>query len=1044
MDEQRIQAYVNLIEQLLICRQEQEETILQVNEELIDKAMLDEMESYAAYLERNEDHEPAEWLRELSKQLMVDLIQKTLDERQFLRETLILIYKNREHPQLVYSVWEGQSEEFNSTLLKALPLVADQLLNKDQPQRIVMAALFVNFSALIQQFSRGTRWINLELGIVACEQALRVYTMEIFPEQWASTMNNLALAYSVRIKGKKSENIEQSIDVYKQILEASKKQNTSLKWAEIMGNLALAYIERIRGSRSENIEQSINIYQEILTVIVKDEKPVEWASAMNNMALAYSEYIRGDRAENIEQSIRIYQEVLTVIKQNERPFQWASTMNNLANSYRDRIRGNLVRNIEKSICIYQKVLTVRTQDEMPGEWAATMMDLANSYFHRLKGNPEDNIEQAIAVHQKFLGVIIEKDNPRMWANSMNNLASAYSKRMQGSKTQNIEDAINAYQKSLSVITQTEFPINWAITMSNLAAAYKNRIEGDKVENVEAMIKSYQASLSVFDPEFLPVYCRKTARNFANFYSEQQRWDESVDVYDKALQAANILYEGANLPDSKITELTEVADLPLRAAYAYARTTNLTKAVETLEQNRARSLSESLDRDRTNLDQLKEKNVILHTQYKDITQKIRDLEAQQRDLISSNSRNSITPEALRNEATRLRAELTTTLDDIRQQQGYETFLTLPTFEDVRNAATSDCPLIYLITTPSGSLALTVTPDTVEPLWLDAFNTTQLNALLKQTWFSAYNQSHTNRQGWFDAIDAVTHQLWDPLMGPIVQQIQELGFGHITLIPTGHLSLLPLHAAWTPDPTKPTGRRYALDDIHITYAPNAKSLTAAQAIANRIQSNQILAIDNPTGDLPNAQCEIDCAIASFPHHTVLRHQQATIETVKIGLKTATIAHFSCHGTANLSTPLNSGLLMSDGFLTLKDILALNLAETGGLRLAILSACETGMIGLKNADEAISLPTCLLQAGFAGVVASLWSVNDLSTMLLLTKFYDLWRKDGLPPDQALRQAQIWLRDSTDGEKEDYFPDFFTLDGEARSYAHQYHWSAFSYVGI
>jgi CHAT domain-containing protein len=63
------------------------------------------------------------------------------------------------------------------------------------------------------------------------------------------------------------------------------------------------------------------------------------------------------------------------------------------------------------------------------------------------------------------------------------------------------------------------------------------------------------------------------------------------------------------------------------------------------------------------------------------------------------------------------------------------------------------------------------------------------------------------------------------------------------------------------------------------------------------------------------------------------------VKAQLPKANIVHFPCHGNANLNEPLNSGLAMSDGLLTLKDIFALTLAETGDLRLAILSACETG---------------------------------------------------------------------------------------------------------
>ena len=89
----------------------------------------------------------------------------------------------------------------------------------------------------------------------------------------------------------------------------------------------------------------------------------------------------------------------------------------------------------------------------------------------------------------------------------------------------------------------------------------------------------------------------------------------------------------------------------------------------------------------------------------------------------------------------------------------------------------------------------------------------------------------------------------------------------------------------------------------------------------------------------------------------------------------------------------------------------------RLAALSACETGIPGTKLPDEVVGLPTGWLQAGVAGVVASLWSVNDLSTAMLMERFYRLWREDGLAPALALRQAQLWLRDSTNREKAEYF---------------------------
>jgi hypothetical protein len=53
MDEQRTQAYVNLIEQLLTCTDGEElNKILQANQELIDTDFLQEMENYATWLEQ--------------------------------------------------------------------------------------------------------------------------------------------------------------------------------------------------------------------------------------------------------------------------------------------------------------------------------------------------------------------------------------------------------------------------------------------------------------------------------------------------------------------------------------------------------------------------------------------------------------------------------------------------------------------------------------------------------------------------------------------------------------------------------------------------------------------------------------------------------------------------------------------------------------------------------------------------------------------------------------------------------------------------------
>ena len=77
-------------------------------------------------------------------------------------------------------------------------------------------------------------------------------------------------------------------------------------------NLANAYSDRIRGERAENLEQAIGHYQQALEVYTRQAYPEDWAMTQNNLANAYADRIRGERAENLEQAIGHYQQALEV------------------------------------------------------------------------------------------------------------------------------------------------------------------------------------------------------------------------------------------------------------------------------------------------------------------------------------------------------------------------------------------------------------------------------------------------------------------------------------------------------------------------------------------------------------------------------------------------------------------------------------------------------------------------------------------------------------------------------------------------------------
>lgn len=127
-------------------------------------------------------------------------------------------------------------------------------------------------------------------------------------------------------------------------------------------------------------------------------------------------------------------------------------------------------------------------------------------------------------------------------------------------------------------------------------------------------------------------------------------------------------------------------------------------------------------------------------------------------------------------------------------------------------------------------------------------------------------------------------------------------------------------------------------------------------------------------------------------------------------SSIVHLAAHGLVDFERPQRSALLLSrfdsqgrrrEGRLTAEDVRGLDIPAD----LVVLSACQTALGRDLRGEGPMGLTHAFLSAGASGVVVSLWSVDDRATAVLMERFYRGLLVGGLPPAEALRQAQLAL---------------------------------------
>ena len=807
--------------------------------------------------------------------------------------------------------------------------------------------------------------------------------------------------------------------------------------------------------------------------------PEGWAASQDNLGEAYRLRIRGDRADNLEKAIEHCQLALKVYSRQSYAEDWATAQHNLASAYCYRIRGKRADNLEKAFECCQQMLDVRTRQADPEGWAKAQSVLGEIHSALAGAYPEgfrrnrvgEHLEEAIEHTHQALEVYSQQAYPEEWAATQHNLAALYGERIRGDRAENLERSIEYCEKALQVYTQQAYTERWATTQSNLGNAYRGRLLGKREDNLKIAIEHYQQALGVITLQNLPAAHQQIQRNLGTLHFEQMAWAPALEAFQAAFSAEELLLASSYTETGREAEVVQTAALYAKATYALLRLGRTEDALVRLEQGRTRLLSRALALSEVEMG-------ILHTgdqkSLRSLRETIRALEADMRLLPQTRTRDDVA-EALEES----RAKLNDMIGRIRQ--------THPDFmpeqlelSEILALIPKDGVLVAPVITSQGSVVFivpagvkSVTPDQV--LWLDDFKEADLRALLLGSekeprgigWLDAYLSAKTDAKAWLDTIQITGQVLWDRLLAQVTARVATFQSKHLLLMPQGGLGILPLNAGWR---AAHGNMHYLVDEYTVCYIPSAYARRVSDIRLRDVRRKRrtLFAVVNPTEDLPFAPAEAGQIAALFgdKNATIVPGRKATSAIVKKGSATAGYLHFACHGFYDWGDPMQSGLVLAgkDPLTVAQIIGQFNLEDT---RLVTLSACETGITDIRQSpDEYLGLPAGFLQAGAPGVVSTLWSVNDLSTMLLMERFYRLHVRRRMNLPDALCEAQCWLRDVTARQLAKRFAyeekaallgrghmplesaseSFvrFTLQAPAnRPFAHPYYWAAFSFSG-
>jgi len=256
-------------------------------------------------------------------------------------------------------------------------------------------------------------------------------------------------------------------------------------------------------------------------------------------------------------------------------------------------------------------------------------------------------------------------------------------------------------------------------------------------------------------------------------------------------------------------------------------------------------------------------------------------------------------------------------------------------------------------------------------------------------------HTLRQ-----VQSLSHKVYNWLIQPASAALAESKTPTLLFVLDGSLRNIPMAALYD-------GKQYLIEKYGIALTPG-QQLIEPKPLQKELRAI-VAGLSEPRSGfsaLPNVKLELEEIRAQIPS-SILLNQEFTSTALqnRINSLPFPVVHLATHGQFS-SKAEETFIVAWDERIYVKELN--NLVRTieqnkpEAIELLILSACQTAA-GDERAG--LGIAGVAFQAGARSTIASLWNLDDESTAVLMSQFYQELANKKLTKAEALRRAQLAL---------------------------------------